>query len=713
VRITLVSPPTPNPAPTYFGPPYGLALLGAILEREGHAVTAYDWDRDITEAMLADLPRLLEEDRPELFGISVLSVTRGAAVRLARRVKELAPDLPLVLGGPYATTESIEMLERTPADILCIGDGEITLVELVDALAAGTELAEVPGLMIRSADGPLRTPKRPDFLDLDSLPAPNFELFDMARMLAAYNRPRLLALHAAAGERTYAANAAIMVLGSRGCIYRCSFCPMSKWKGGTRTHSATYTVDLILALRDKYDHRHFVMGDNIFTWPRDRAMALCDELIARDAGISWICMTRADMVDAELLQRMADAGCREISYGIETLDWSVQKQMRKNLKVQRVPEVFTETHDAGIASTLMMMIGNEGESRASLTKTAALARDIDPDRLLLYTTMVYPGTTLWDKAAAAGMFTPEYLAADDPEVLHYTAELGETELRYLEKMLHRRTTWLSPAEDAAAAQRQLTVASFRSDQVVIGPEALSRKDLPALVATAKETRLRELWLHTDAALLISPRVREAMKGWGANKIMVPLYSMNADRHDEVVGRPGALVATRRGLLAWTRAGGVARVLLFVDRYGVQQLRSWLPKLQQHGVRDVMFVWGGDPAGWGAVAPDALPRLDEAGPAMAAAVEAAAELGIEAMVMGVPACAWPADPIVLWEPWRPLDDRVDGERHAIAREALPVRRFADRCAQCEARGTCDGVAAAYLDEVGDDELRPIGVPAVAV
>jgi len=714
VKVVLIAPPTPNLSPAYFGPPYALAIFGALLKREGHGVACYDWDRDTLAQMLDDVPAMLARDAPDLVGISCISVNRVATFQLTKRLKALAPELPVVVGGAYPSVSPLEFLERSPVDFVCFGEGEVTLLELIEALGSGRDVARVPGLVTRRGRGHTFALPRDDFQDLDSLPFPDFELFGMGALLRRYAEPAQdVALERVVtdGRRGYLPQSAIMLIASRGCIFKCTFCPMSKKTPRVRAHSAGYVADMVVHMRDRFGHTDFVMGDNLFTFPRERAWALCEALLDRGAGVNWICMTRADMVDPPLLAKMREAGCREISYGIETLSWDVQRAMAKNLKTDPTARVFRQTHGAGIQSNLMLMIGNEGESRASLRATAAGCRDIRPDRVLLNVAKVYPGTLLYDRALRQGMFEEGYEDLEDPPVRDFTLETGAEELRYLARMINHRTIYLrappllARRPDTHELSRFTGAMTLRCERAIWDIVGLDdvRPLIPAL-QSAIVNKVRRVWIHTDARFLTSAAQRRVLTGSGVvHGVVVPLFALDAGRHDAVVGRAGAFREAIRGLYRWTKSKGRARVWVYLDTRaggcGEEQFKA----LATLGLEGVMFIYGQDPAGWYTTPVEHLPPLAQAEEAVAIASEMAADVGLAFEVTGLPECHLDLDPISLQENWRPFDEELDpisGRARSLTALRQSRKFHPPACSTCALRAHCEGLPA------GGESLGPI-------
>lgn len=728
MKVALLFAPTPNPAPAYFGAPYGLALLGGLLERAGHTVVGRDYDRGTIDAMMADLPLVLAAERPDLIGLSCLSVNRGSTIAAVRRVRELAPDTPIILGGPFPTLDPELMFRRCPCDIVCVGDGDETLLETIDALERGADLATVPGLVFRGPDGALvHTAHRPKYTDLDTLPYPNLDMFSVEVPLAEYRQPGTRAAMATLevdGRRPFVTDSLLMIMSSRGCAWNCSFCPLSKWEGKTLLHDPEYVVDQIATYVARYGHRTFVFGDNTLSYPKKRLIAICDLIVARGLDIEWICMTRADMVDPDVLSAMARAGCREISYGIESLSPTVQRAIDKKLSVKRVVPAFEMTHAAGISTVIMLMVGNEGESRETLRETLHKLRDIQPDRILIWTTKVYPGTRLWDRAVTEGVIPEGYFDDDFSEAVDYTGENDATELRRLERMLQHRTTWvdlpspsLSLDDSENPIEPALLMGAWRGAGVVLGGahDPLARPDLPTLVRYALDNGLRELWLHTDARALGDRPTRHALQAVSDHilaGLIVPFFAANDADHDRVAGEPGALRATRKGVLAWTRDNKPpVRAWAYLDARNVAHAAAWVTWLHAHKIGAISFIFGADPVGWHTTPTSDLPSLAVAGAAVREAALVARELGVEIEAIGLVECVLGrgAETIEVHALGRPFDERLTPGASPVP--LSPTRRaekrLAPACADCQVVLGCEGVWSRYLDARGERELVPCG------
>ncbi|MBI4678654.1 MAG: radical SAM protein [Elusimicrobia bacterium] len=739
MKITLVNPPNPDPPPSYYGPHYGLSLLGAILERAGHAVSGRDFDLWREDAMLAQLPAVLRVEAPDLVGISCLSSNRHIVLRLADVVKRLSPKTTVVVGGPFATIEPGFLLDRCRADLVCIGDGEETLRDLVEALAAGRSVARVRGLALRRGKAARRTRSREPFLAVDSLPYPAFHLFDVARELERHRRPEAESLAgpvSAAGRRCLAMHSALMVLGSRGCVYRCLFCPMSRFRGPVRRHSPEYFVSMVEHLCRTYGQRHMVFGDNYFTLDQDWAAEIAGKILERRLSLQWICMTRPDSVSPGLLRKMGEAGCREIAYGLESGSPKVQRLIGKRMKLERVRPALEATREAGISSTLMLMVGNPGESRRTVRETAALCSRLEPDRVLVHTTKVYPGTALHDIARRQGVIPPGFYDQDGHQAPPYTGEHSLAELKSLKEMLPPRTLYLRAgagcvngccglrkppaAPRPAPLDRLLALASLRAERVVLGGgEPFLRKDIPDILEKGRTLQMHGLWFYTTARPFAGPASRRSLMGGlleralredVARGVVVPLFSDDPKEHDERSLVSGALLQTRLGMTRWRNAGGDLHAWAHLTRGNVGRLAGWVQWMADHGVSKAAFLFGGSPACWGAVPWKDLPGMLEAARALEALLPRAGSLGVAVSAFGIPECLLPDDKVPHEESRCVFDETLPPTGEPVALGALRRERFKEKpraCRECGANDLCEGVWRGYLALAGDEEFHAVG------
>lgn len=418
MKVLLISHPDPHRQRPDF-PPIGIAYLGAALRARGHEVLLLD--AGLTG--LRSVGRRAGQFAPDLVGATCWTINRASFWKLSSVLRAAVPDVPFVVGGPHASLYPDHVFERTHAGMVAIGEGEETICELVEAMAGGRDLAGVPGLALRAADGSVRRtgPKAP-VCELDSLPFPYYEGFPDFSFRRYGGLPGL--------PRPTAA-----VITSRGCVFDCTFCgSVAYWGRKWRFRSAENVVDELEHLVRHFGIRSIYFFDDNFPVNRERAAAICQGILDRRLGIAWACCSHVKMVHAGLLRLMRESGCRHIDFGVESGSDLIMKRINKQQTRADIERAFALVHAAGIAPRAFLMVGNSGESNRTIDETIELAGVIKP-RASIGATLLWllPGTQVYAEAVAAG-------AIDDSYWLHHDDipyNLQEQSLDDLQRMRRR------------------------------------------------------------------------------------------------------------------------------------------------------------------------------------------------------------------------------------------------------------------------------------
>ncbi len=373
--------------------PTGLAYIAAAMRRAGHEVRVhvreehlmklkFDW-----KAASAHLRTALAEFRPEMVGLSICSSMVAEAGVIARWAKEICgQDVLVVGGGPHPTAIPEATLTECPAiDVIVVGEGERTLVELAERGAKG----DVAGLVYRQDGAFVRSPSRPQVHDLDSLGPPAYDLFDMD----FYTTPdrwmiRWLKL-AATNIRT-----------SRGCPNRCRFCAGHIVAGlGVRYHSLDYVLEQILQAVNRFGVEAIRFEDDTVGTDPARLLDLCEALRRHDLHrrIRWECCLRVDQADTELLRRMKQAGCIQVEYGFESGSDEALKRLGKNTGVELNRRAVRLTREVGLRIFADIMIGLPGETEAELRATMDFLRWARPEIITAGRLHPLPGTPIFNE----------------------------------------------------------------------------------------------------------------------------------------------------------------------------------------------------------------------------------------------------------------------------------------------------------------------------
>ncbi|HBA88443.1 MAG TPA: B12-binding domain-containing radical SAM protein [Geobacter sp.] len=357
--------------------PAGLLTLDAVLREKGHQVTlanfsGLSWDR---------VRQQLAEIRPEVVGISQFTHNRVEALRLARLAKEFDPASLVVLGGPHATHTWREQLSRHPElDVVVLGEGEATLVELLEGRAAGKALSGIAGIACRGIEGePLQGPARAPIADLDLLPLPGE---NPGRSIGVDFRRQLE-----------------FVITSRGCPASCLFCSSPLfWGKGVRFRSPESVVREIRMLKECYGLIYFSFRDDTFTANRGRVLEICRLLQEERLHILWNCQSRVNAVDEEMLLAMKRAGCECIQFGVESGSPEMLKALGKRILPADVERAAAAVRRVGINLSIYLITGIPGEGEGDLQQTLRLIDRIRPQDGQVSPLVYYPGTELLVRA---------------------------------------------------------------------------------------------------------------------------------------------------------------------------------------------------------------------------------------------------------------------------------------------------------------------------
>ncbi len=379
-------------------PPLGLASVGAWLEKHGV-------DVDIVDCFAMPRPdhriqALLHERPPAFVGLTCTTHSYPDAVRIARLVKAVNPEIKTVIGGPHASGMGKIILNHEAAiDFIVVGEGESPMLELVQR--EGRDLAEVKGLCFRDTSGQaVFTGLQTKLLELDSLPFPAYHKlpgYPGTYTLPLFNYPRT-------------PNASCVA--SRGCPYQCSYCDRSVFRRTFRCNSAEYLYQHLQYLHQRWGIRHVNFYDDQFTLQRERVEKFCRLMLDQPLGVSFNCAVRAEHVDLPLLKLMKAAGCWMVSLGIETGDPELLARHRQNSDLEMLAEKVRDIKRAGIRTKALMMIGLPGENEQTFQNTMKYLFSLPVDDVNLAKFTPFPGSPLYQEIHRFGQFEENFEKMD-------------------------------------------------------------------------------------------------------------------------------------------------------------------------------------------------------------------------------------------------------------------------------------------------------------
>ena len=400
--------------------PLGLAYLAAVLRKEGHKVLVYDADCNVNPSKM-DFTRLedsypyylkslkdnghpvwqemrerIRDFEPDLVGITVWTTFAASAFKIASLCKGYDNNLPVVMGGPHVSIKYDEVLKICPdVDFLIRGEGEESFVELSRALdpggkelsAIGHKVSPIKGISYRWNGEIVHNPERDFIQDLDSIPFP-------ARNLLL-------------NKNSYNSEDMGLLMTSRGCPYKCSYCATSIWKRKVRYRSVDNIIKEIKLVIDIYRTTQFTLKDDSFTVNRKRVIEFCDRLIKEKIRINWDCNTRVNLVNEELLRKMKKAGCNSIKVGIETGSERILELMNKKITFNQCRKAANLFKKIGIHWTGYFMMGLPSETKEDVYQTLKFMKELKPDYASFSVYEPFPGTDLFNIGLEKGLVKNE------------------------------------------------------------------------------------------------------------------------------------------------------------------------------------------------------------------------------------------------------------------------------------------------------------------
>ncbi len=436
MRVCLINPPRLHPKlwgkPNVFQP-LGIAYVAAVLEKR-HKVCIIDsptegWGNlqqvdgtkyrvGLTNKEIADRIR---QWVPDVVGINIpFSGWSKGAFEVASIVKEINKEIVTVLDGQHPSARPDECLTNPNIDFVVIGEGEITISELINTFEKGDtrNLKTIKGIAFKKNGKTVMAPPRPPIEDLDSLPFPARHLLPMDKYFADVKETPLR------GEINKPWTTMIT---TRGCPYKCVFCTVhivmgKKW----RARSPKNVVDEIEQLIRTYRIKQIDFYDENMTLNKKRMENICDLMVERKLDVDWYTPNgvRADTLDENLLRKMKKSGCKRIRVAPESgLQRVVDQIVKKDQKLTEVEKAIMLARKVGIKVGCFFVLGLIGETKEDIQATINYAyklRKLGADKFYFSIATPIYGTELYEQAKQGGFlrnnFSYESLAATEPQI---------------------------------------------------------------------------------------------------------------------------------------------------------------------------------------------------------------------------------------------------------------------------------------------------------
>jgi anaerobic magnesium-protoporphyrin IX monomethyl ester cyclase len=362
--------------------PLGILYLSSHLRAQGVSVDVFD----TTFRTSKELFSLIHSTPPSVLGVYANLMTRPNVIRILHAAKDAG--WKTIAGGPEPAAYAEEYLSAG-ADVVVIGEGEKTLEELLPALRAGTTsaLSKVSGIAFRAGDGSIcRTPARSLIPDLDRQPWPDRERVDLDRYVNVW--------------REYHGMGSVSLITARGCPYRCRWCSHGVYGQTHRRRKPGFVVDELEWLIQRYQPDMAWLADDVFTIHHGWLYQYAAEMKRRHLRLPFECISRADRLNAQVMDTLAELGCFRIWIGSESGSQRLLDAMERGVTVEQVQAAVSLAKSRGIKAGMFLMWGYGDEDLNDIEATIEHVKRTDPD--VFFTTISYPikGTPYYDEVAS-------------------------------------------------------------------------------------------------------------------------------------------------------------------------------------------------------------------------------------------------------------------------------------------------------------------------
>jgi len=382
-------------------PPLGILSLAAVLEEKGVEVDVVP--ADILGYRWKDIEQRIRKFDPRILGITTTTENRFDSFKLASLAKKINPEIVTVMGGPHVSMAREDTLEQIQdVDIVVIGEGERTVIELAEAVESGRDLFQVKGLLFRKNGEIVFTGPREKIEDLDSLPYPARHLVPIEK----YN----FFIQTKDGQKLRGQN----IMTSRGCPFNCYFCATpANWGRRMRGHSPERVVEEIEHLIEKYGAEFIWFYDDTFNYNPKRVRQIMDLILRKNLDIKFCSEFRIDVVDKPLLEKMTEAGLIWGHFGIEAGNPRVRKEIvRKEFDIEKACDFVRWGKELGFIPNAFLVFSHHTETWEEAQETIEVMeklRSINPETEFSASILhVYPGTPLEDIARKQGIIPSDF-----------------------------------------------------------------------------------------------------------------------------------------------------------------------------------------------------------------------------------------------------------------------------------------------------------------
>ncbi len=361
-------------------PSLGLLYIASVLRQEGHKVAFFDQGAPQINSQ-ESFEGFVQKFNPEICGFSLYTTNLLQAYELIKQVKRLSPGSKIVVGGPHATAlPERTMFECQDTDFLVYGEGEHTLVDLLNSISEGGSFQKVRGIYYRKNGKEISTEPREYIPDLDVIPFPAYDLIQDYRY--SHDPIRI-------GKKI------ATIVTSRGCPYNCTFCNKAVFGSTYRRRSPQNVVAEIKHQIEQYQVDEIYFMDDLFAINRRWLEEFYHELKKNDVFLPWKCLGRVDVLTQEDFIKMKKNGCYVIQFGVESGNGGILKDIRKRITTNQVIKAFRSAKKAGLNTYGFFIFGHRKDTYATIKQTLKFAQRLNPDFVSFFVLAPFPGAQVY------------------------------------------------------------------------------------------------------------------------------------------------------------------------------------------------------------------------------------------------------------------------------------------------------------------------------
>ncbi|MEM1542497.1 MAG: radical SAM protein [Candidatus Bathyarchaeia archaeon] len=371
--------------------------------------------------------KLVKKEYPDIIFSMISLPSIKNDLKVLDEIKEFIPDVKIVGVGTVCRVLPQEVLLKSKIDAVLHSSYPYVanIIELVRAFQKSTDLKSVKGIAFVK-DGKILSTLGSTEMDFDDLPRPCYDFIPLDGYEPFIDE----------SEEQFPC---VTILDSIGCPYNCMYCPYPLGFGRKYIYRPIkLVVDEIEELYSRFKVRAFDFRSQAFAYDKKRALEICEELMRRKLDIKWMCESRVDEVNRELLEKMKRAGCRRIHFGVETGDPSILKIAKPGVKIETIKKTFKITREIGIPRQAHIILGWPDDDYGTLDNTRKLILKIEPEAINLNFLTPYPGTKMYEIAKKNSLIlTRDWSRYTSYEVVMRTKTLNANDLYAIKKRIIR------------------------------------------------------------------------------------------------------------------------------------------------------------------------------------------------------------------------------------------------------------------------------------